>query len=64
MADVGGNDHAPARHFGSNGFRGEVLPLGHKLHLFRHHALARVMHLRHHRPGAILDPITPNWQAT
>ena len=36
VADVGGNDHAAARHFVSDRFRRQALALGHILHLLRH----------------------------
>ncbi len=46
MVDVGGDDHAPARHFVAHQLRRELLALGHVEHLFRDQALARIVHLR------------------
>ena len=44
--DVGGNDHAAARHFGADQLGSEALALGDVVHFFGDDALAGIMHLR------------------
>ncbi len=46
MVDVGGDDHAPARHFVAHQLRRELFALGHVEHLFRDQTLAGIVHLR------------------
>ena len=46
MVDVGGNDHASAGDFVAHQFGRELFFVGDERHLFRDHALARVVHLR------------------
>ena len=46
VMDVGGDDHAPARHFVAHGFRRQALARRHVLHLFGDPALPRIVHLR------------------
>src|SRR5690242_11468570 len=58
---VGRDNHAPARDFGADQFRRETFAPGHVFHLFRHHALPRVMHLGHDGARAFPDPLTPQW---
>ncbi len=46
VMDVRGNDRAAARHFAAHQLRLDLFAPRHVLHLFRDHALARVVHLR------------------
>ena len=61
MVDVGGDDHAPARHLVAHQLGRELLALGHVEHFFRDQALAGVVHLREIAVGvlrlAACDPV-------
>src|SRR5580658_11090356 len=46
MIDVGGNNHAAASDFVTHQFGRKLLAMGDISHLFRDHALPRVVHLR------------------
>jgi hypothetical protein len=43
--DIGGNNHAPARHFVADKIRSDALTFGDVLHLLRDLALPGVIHL-------------------
>ena len=45
MVDVGGDDHASAGDFVADEFGRQLFFVGDEAHLFRDHALARVVHL-------------------
>jgi hypothetical protein len=63
VVDVGGDDHAPPRHFIANQRYGQAFSVGHIVHLLRHDALTGVVHLRHIALSASLgDPVCTHIQ--
>ncbi len=54
MIDVGGNNHAAARHFLAHQFSRDLFAVRHIAHFFGDHALAGVMHLRKVAIGVLL----------
>ena len=61
MIDIGGNNHAPARHFRPDQFGRQILPARNVIHLAGDDALPRIVHLRAYRiVSSLLDPLRAN----